>query len=163
MHPPLPASLTSICPMARHHQLPPSPSSTQQWTMKKPRLPGPRMTTSMTIRWSSLEPEQQDSSQSELTPLSRTSTPSESTLPCATHGSNQKLFTVTIPGGRHSRTMAARQANREARMCQANPTHQSIGQAWNHPSLFQREPPIHQTLKTPSSPLSHQLHCTCRC
>jgi hypothetical protein len=146
--------------MARRHQLPPSPSSTQPQTVKKPQLPGPQMTTSTTIRWSSLELEQQDSSQSELTPLSQTLTPSESTSPCAMRGLSWKPFTVTIPGGRHSRMMVARQANQEARMCQADPMHQSIGQGQSCPSLSPREPPIPRTCKTPSSPLSHQLHHT---
>jgi hypothetical protein len=146
--------------MARRHQLPPSPSSTQPRTMKKPRPPGPQMTTSTMIRWSSLELEQQDSSQSELTPLSWTLTPSESTSPCAMRGLSQKLFTVTIPGGRHSRMMAVRQVNQEAQMCQADPVHQSIGQDQSRPSLSPCEPSIHRTLGTPSSPLSHQLHRT---
>jgi hypothetical protein len=119
------------------------------------------MTTSMTIRWSSLE--LMDSSQSELTPLSRTSTPSVSISPCATRGSSRKPCTVTIPGGRHSRTMAARQANREARMCQADPTLPSTGQGQNRPSSSQRKILTHQTRKMPSSPLSHQLHRSRHC
>jgi hypothetical protein len=106
--------------MAPHHQLSPSPSNTLSWTTKKPRPPGPQMTTSTMIRWSSLE---QDSSQSELTPLSWTSTPSVSTLPYAMPGLSQRPFTVTIPGGRHSRTTEARRVNQEAWMCQADPTH----------------------------------------
>jgi hypothetical protein len=117
------------------------------------------MTTNMTIRWSSLE--QQDSSQSELTPLLWTSTPSESTLPCVTRGSSRKLFTVIIPGGRHSRMTEARQANQEAWMCQANPTHLSIGQDQSCPSLSPCGLLTCQTLETPLSPLSHQLHRTC--
>jgi hypothetical protein len=145
--------------MARRHQCPPSPSSTQPWTVKKPRLPGPRMTTSTTIRWSSLEA--MDDSQSELTPLSRTSTPSVSTSRCATPGTGRRPFTVTIPGGRHFRTTAVRQANREARMCQADPAHLSIGQGPSRPFSSPRVTPTHQTQEMPSSPLSHQLHRTC--
>jgi hypothetical protein len=118
------------------------------------------MTTSMTIRWSSLE--LADSSQSELTPLSRTSTPSASTLCCVTPGTNQKPFTVTIPGGRHSRTTAARQMNWEARMHQADPAHPSIGQGPSRPSSSPLVMPTRGTRKMPSSPLSHQLHRTRR-
>jgi hypothetical protein len=86
--------------------------------------------------------------------------PSTLTLPCVTHGSSQKPFTVTIPGGRHSRMTEVRQANWEARMCQADPTHLSIGQGQGHPSSSQRAPLTCQTLKTPLSPLSHQLYHT---
>jgi Chromo (CHRromatin Organisation MOdifier) domain len=46
--------------------------------------------------------------QLDLTPLLQTSTPLVSTLPCVTHGMSQRLFTVTIPGGRHSRTTEVR-------------------------------------------------------
>jgi hypothetical protein len=148
--------------MAHHHQLPPSPLSTQPRTVKKPRPLGPRMTTNTTIKWSSLEPEPTDDSQLDLTPLSWTSTPSVSTLRCATPGINRKPFTVTIPGGRHSRTTAARQVNREAQMCQADPTHLSIGQGPSHPSSSPPVMPIHRTREMPSSPLSHQLHRTHR-
>jgi hypothetical protein len=118
------------------------------------------MTTSTTIRWSSLEP--MDGSQSELTPLSWTSTPSASTSHCEMPGTNQKPFTVTIPGGRRSRTTAARQVNWEARMCQADPAHPSIGQGSNRPSSSPPMTPIHWTQGMPLSPLSHQLHRTCR-
>jgi hypothetical protein len=147
--------------MARRHQRPPSPSSTQPRTVKKPRLPGPRMTTNTMIRWSSLEA--RDDSQSELTPLSRTSTPSALTSRCATPGTSRRPFTVMIPGGRHSRTTAARQANWEARMCQADPAHPSIGQGPSCPSSSPCVIPTHQTQEMPSSPLSHQLHRTRRC
>jgi hypothetical protein len=118
------------------------------------------MTTSTTIRWSSLEPA--DSSQSELTPLSWTSTPSALTSRCVTPGTNRKPFTVTIPSGRHSRTTAARQANREAQMRQPNHAHPSIGQGPSHPSSSPLKTPTHRTRKMPSSPLFHQLHRTCR-
>ena len=62
----------------------------------------------------------------------------------------------------HAPPTAARQANREARMCQADPTHPSIGQGPSHPSLSPRAMPIHRIQEMPSSPLSHQLHRTCR-
>jgi hypothetical protein len=142
--------------MARRHQLSPSPSSTQPRTMKKPQPPGPQMTTNTTTRWSSLE--QQDSSQLELTPLSWSSTPLASTSPCVTCGLSQRPFTVTIPGGRHSRMTEARQATQEAQMCQADPAHPSVGQDQGHPSSSPHVLLTCQTLKTPSSPLSHQLH-----
>jgi hypothetical protein len=146
--------------MAHRHQLPPSPSSTQPQTVKKPRPLGPRMTTNTMIRWSSLE-EPMDDSQSELTPLSWTSTPLALTSRCATPGITRRLFTVTIPGGRHSRTTAARQANQEARMCQADPAHPSTGQGPSRPSSSPCVTPTHRTQEMPSSPLSHQLHRTC--
>jgi hypothetical protein len=56
--------------------------------------------------------------------------------------------------------MEVRQANQEAQMCQANPTHQLTGQDRSHHSTSLHALPTHQICQTPSSPLSHQLHCT---